>query len=107
MKTMTDGTALLSRVRARITVSEDPLLKQAFADLEAHMHSGGRMPEPWVPEGRKVGRPPLGDGEVLDGVTHGIYAGYREGCRCYRCRRANADRAINYRKGAENESTTD
>jgi hypothetical protein len=32
-------------------------------------------------------------------ITHGTYSGYRRGCRCDGCRRANTDRARKYRNG--------
>lgn len=56
-----------------------------------HLEQGGHQPEQW--RNVRLGRPKeVEDGPVvLEGVRHGIRSSYNRGCRCTRCRAANAD----------------
>lgn len=90
-----DAERIVNDMRHIADTKDQEEMSRLFKQLDSHMTAGGLLPKQWSPAANpgRPGRPPLPEGEVLEGVEHGRVASYRKGCRCYRCRGANATSA--------------
>ena len=105
-----EGDRLVQEMNIQVYGLDHQPLTMAWDKLSSYMKEGNPIPSSWMTETKGPGRPALEEGPVKEGAPHGTPRGYRQGCRCLECRRANAERSRRYqekRRRKQDEPTAD